>query len=215
MPIILVPTSHVAEESVRKIKEVIEKVKPDCVCVELDENRYQALKTKQSSSFKSLGPSTWLIFTLLKKLQKKIGDIVGVMPGSDMLTAVEFSMEKNIPVFFIDQPIQTTLYNFQKLSFREKMKLMRYALTASFSLYTGIGKSREKIDLTKVPQEDIIEKAMAEFEKIFPRLYKILLEDRNVYMASQISQLSKTHKKIVAVIGAGHRKGIKSLLENK
>jgi len=212
MSIILVPTSHVAEESIIKIKEVIEKVKPDCVCVELDENRYQALKSKQSSSFKSLGPSTWVIFTLLKKLQEKVGEIVNVMPGSDMLTAVEFSKEKNIPVYFIDQPIQTTLYNFQKLSFSEKLKLIKYALLASFSIYTGMGKNKQKIDLTKVPEEELIDEVMAEFQKSFPRLYKILVEDRNIYMANQLKELSKTYKNIVAVVGAGHKKGIRELL---
>lgn len=215
MPIILVPTSHIAEESIRKIKEVIEKIKPDCVAVELDQNRYQALKTKQSSSLKSLGPSTWLIFTLLKKLQKKVGEIVNVIPGSDMLTAIEFSTEKNIPVYFIDQDIQITLFNFQNLKITEKLKLIRYALTASFSLYTGTGKTDQKIDLTKVPEEELIEKAMAEFQRIFPKFYKILVEDRNVYMANQIKEISKAHKTIVAVVGAGHRKGIKALLENK
>ena len=212
MPTVLVPTSHVAEESIQKIREVIEKVKPDCVCVELDQNRYQAMKSQQNSSFRSLGGPTWLIFTLLKKLQEKVGEIVNVIPGSDMLTAIEFSKEKAIPVYFIDQNIQITLSNFQKLKITEKLRLIRYALTASFSLYTGIG-NRAKIDLTKVPEEELIEKAMAEFQKAFPKLYKILVEDRNIHMANQIKEISKVHKTIVAVVGAGHRKGIKTLLE--
>jgi len=42
MSIILIPTSHIAEESIQKIKEVIEKTKPDCVAIELDEKRYIA-----------------------------------------------------------------------------------------------------------------------------------------------------------------------------
>ncbi len=210
MPIILVPTSHVAEESIRKIKEVIEKAKPDCVAVELDENRYQALKSKQQSSPRSLGLSTYLIFVLLKKLQKKVGDIVGVMPGSDMLTAVEFAKEKNIPVYFIDQDIQTTMFKIKTLKKSEKLKLIKYALTASFYIYTGKGKG-EKIDLTKVPQEEVIEQAMDVFKKTFPQLYKILVEDRNRHMAAQLKELSRIHKKIVAVVGAGHRKGMKQI----
>ena len=215
MPIILVPTSHVAEESIRKIKEVIEKVKPDCVAVELDENRYQALKSGQTeSSLKSLGLATFVIFKLLKKLQQKVGDIVGIIPGSDMLTAVEFSKEKEIPVYFIDQDIQATLYSFKKLKLSEKLRLIKYALTASFYIYSGKG-DKEKIDLTKVPPEELIDQAMETFQKVFPQLYKILVEDRNKRMASALLELSKTHKNIVAVVGAGHRKGLKSLLSNK
>ena len=212
--IILVPTSHVAEESVQKIKDVIEKVRPDCVAVELDENRYLALKSEQSGSpAKSLGPSTFLIFTLLKKLQSKIGDIVGVVPGSDMLTAVDFSKEKNIPVYFIDQDIQKTLYEIQRLKFSEKIRLIKYALTATFYIYTGRGK--EKIDLTKVPPENLIEQAMETFKTAFPQLYNILVEDRNVFMAFRLKELSKIHKNIVAVVGAGHKKGILSLISEK
>jgi len=214
MSIILIPTSHIAEESIQKIKEVIEKVRPDCVAVELDEKRYIALKSEQSgSSMKSLGLSTFLIFTILKKLQSKVGDIVGVMPGSDMLTAVDFAKEKNILVYFIDQDIQKTLYEIKKLKTKEKIKLIKYALAATFYIYTGQGK--KKIDLSKVPPEELIEQAMETFKITFPQLYKIIVEDRNQHMATNLRKLSENHKIVVAVVGAGHRKGIKTLLENK
>ncbi len=215
MPIILVPTSHVAEESIRKIKEVIEKTKPDCVAVELDHTRYHALKSGNTgSSMKGLGPATYLIFLLLKKIQSKIGDIVGIVPGSDMLTAVDFAKEKNIPAYFIDKDIGETLAEFKKLGFGEKLSLIKHSLTASFYVYTGKGKG-QKIDLTKVPEEDVIEEAMVVFKKTFPRLYKILIEDRNQHMAAQLKGLSAKHKTIVAVVGAGHRKGLLEILEIK
>ena len=69
--------------------------------------------------------------------------------------------------------------------------------------------------MTKVPPEELIDQAMETFQKVFPQLYKILVEDRNKRMASALLELSKTHKNIVAVVGAGHRKGLKSLLSNK
>ncbi len=210
MSIVLVPTSHVAEESIQKIKEVIEKTKPDCVAVELDKNRYLALKHKESSGSPNLGFTTNLIFKLLKKLQEKVGDIVGIMPGSDMLTAVETAKEKNIPVYFIDQDIQQTLEGLKSLKFSEKLKLIKYALTASFYVYTGRG--GEKIDLTKVPPEELIDQALEVFKFSFPQLYKILVEDRNQYMAANLKKLSENYKIVVAVVGAGHYKGIKALL---
>ncbi|HLD57677.1 MAG TPA: TraB domain-containing protein [archaeon] len=213
MSIILVPTSHVAEESIQKIKEVIEKTKPDCVAVELDKNRYLALKSEQVSGKPNLGFTTNVIFTLLKKLQEKIGDIVGIMPGSDMLTAVETAKEKSIPVYFIDQDIQKTLEALKMLKLTEKLKLIKYALTASFYIYTGRGK--EKIDLTKVPPEQLIDDALEVFKITFPQLYKILVEDRNQYMAANLKKLSENYNTVVAVVGAGHYKGIKSLLETK
>ena len=39
--IFLVGTAHVSRESVTLVKDVIEKVQPDTVCVELCESRYQ------------------------------------------------------------------------------------------------------------------------------------------------------------------------------
>ncbi len=211
MSIILIPTSHVAEESIQKIKEVIEKVKPDCVAVELDKNRYLALKQKEISGKPNLGFTTNLIFKLLKKLQEKIGDIVGIMPGSDMLTAVEFSKSKNIPVYFVDQDIQVTLQNLKTLKLSEKLKLIKYALTATVFIYTGRG--GEKIDLTKVPPEELIDQALEVFKISFPQLYKILVEDRNQHMAANLRKLSENYKTVVAVVGAGHYKGLKALLQ--
>ena len=213
MPTILVPTSHVAEESIQKIKEAIEKIKPDCVAVELDTNRYLALKSGQTSGKTNLGFATNLIFILLKKLQEKVGDIVGVLPGSDMLTAVETAESMSIPVYFIDQDIQTTLESLKTLKLSEKLKLIKYALTASFYVYSGRGKG--KIDLTKVPPEELIDQAMDVFKITFPQLHKILVEDRNHYMSANLKKLSENYKTVVAVVGAGHYKGIKSLLENK
>jgi len=44
--IILVGTAHVSKESVQLVASVIEEAKPDTVCVELCEQRYQAIKQK-------------------------------------------------------------------------------------------------------------------------------------------------------------------------
>jgi pheromone shutdown protein TraB len=41
---ILVGTAHVSKESARLVKSVIEEEKPDTVCVELCQSRYQAIQ---------------------------------------------------------------------------------------------------------------------------------------------------------------------------
>ena len=46
--IILVGTAHISKESVELVKTVIEQEQPDCVCLELDDKRYQALTKKKS-----------------------------------------------------------------------------------------------------------------------------------------------------------------------
>ena len=42
--ITIVPTSHIASQSIRMIQKAVEKENPDCIAVELDENRLRALK---------------------------------------------------------------------------------------------------------------------------------------------------------------------------
>ena len=44
---ILVGTAHVSQESTDLVREVLGKEKPDCVCVELDAQRYMALSQQQ------------------------------------------------------------------------------------------------------------------------------------------------------------------------
>ncbi|MCK5474695.1 MAG: TraB/GumN family protein, partial [Candidatus Aenigmarchaeota archaeon] len=47
MTIYLVGTSHIAKESLSKVKKAIEGKKPNCVAVELDYVRFHALKNKR------------------------------------------------------------------------------------------------------------------------------------------------------------------------
>lgn len=41
--LILIGTAHVSRQSAEQVKEVIEKERPDSVCVELDSQRYQSI----------------------------------------------------------------------------------------------------------------------------------------------------------------------------
>ena len=45
--IILVGTAHVSKESVQLVNSVIEEQKPETVCVELCQSRYQSIKQKE------------------------------------------------------------------------------------------------------------------------------------------------------------------------
>ncbi|NOX72038.1 MAG: hypothetical protein GXO64_05095 [Candidatus Micrarchaeota archaeon] len=240
--IIIVPTSHIAEDSIRKIRKAIENEEPDCVAVELDAPRFHALKSRESASslelIKNVGFATFAIFWLLKYLQQKLGGMVGVVPGADMLSAVEEASKRNINVAFIDMDIRMTAYRFKtEIPFREKLKMITYAIRAMLLLSVGkyfVRKSPaidfkakeikngrlqpskkaasvtdfKAIDLTKVPEEDFISQAMEIFEEQFPNLYRVLVTERNEIMAKNLIALSQRHEKIVAVVGAGHKEGI-------
>ena len=95
---ILVGTAHVSRSSVDLVRRVIENEEPDCVCVELDEQRYEALsKRKQWESLdlkqvirrKQL--PTLLLNVVLAAYQKRLGGELGVQPGSELLEAVRLA----------------------------------------------------------------------------------------------------------------------------
>jgi pheromone shutdown-related protein TraB len=210
--IIIVPTSHIAKESVKKIKEVIEEEKPDCVAVELDTNRYYAVKHKRGSSFeaiKSIGFFTFIIYFILKKVQDSLGRKTGIFPGSDMLKAIEIARKNNIDIAFIDRDITETMMAIKQIPLKEKVKLIFFSVFGSLN----ISRRRTEIDLNQVPPKDLIREVVEEFKKEFPSLYKILVAERNKYMVNNLKHLSQRFKKIVVVVGAGHAEDIKNLLK--
>ncbi|MCD6477921.1 MAG: TraB/GumN family protein [Candidatus Aenigmarchaeota archaeon] len=199
--IILLGTSHIAPESIRRIKNVIENENPDCVAVELDPVRYYTLKSKNFSR----PPGIFLRF--LAWLQRELGKMTGVFPGEEMLKAIEISNENRIPTFLIDQDFSITARDIKKVSFSEKFKLV------VFTLFAGL--HGEKIDLKKVPPKRVVAKAIKLLRKKFPYIYKVLVVKRNRHMANVIKNLSKDYKKILVVVGAGHVSGLKNLLKGE
>jgi pheromone shutdown-related protein TraB len=219
--ITIVPTSHIARESIRAIRETIEKEGPDCIAVELDPGRYQALQEGEGSmleALRALGPATFLFYYVLKKMQDSLGRAVGMVPGSDMLEAVRISKEKGIGLALIDRDIADTFLRIKVIPAKEKLRLLALAFKAAVGL--GISSKikkpgKETIDLSKVPPEKVVEEAMDLLKEQFPQLHRILVEERNLYMARRILDLSKGCQSMVVVVGAGHAKGIRELLEKK
>src|SRR5512145_476319 len=94
----IIGTAHVSEKSVEEVKNAILEDKPEVVAVELDAGRYQRLvqeklgveeKTDISISdiIKGDNIGLFLVSGLLTYMQKKIGNDLGVKPGSEMLVA--------------------------------------------------------------------------------------------------------------------------------
>jgi pheromone shutdown-related protein TraB len=220
---ILVPTSHIAKQSLKKVKEAIEKEKPDCVAVELDMNRYMSMKergeTSSLAALKALGVTTFLVYWIMKHLQSWLGNKVGILPGSEMMHAVEVARGMGIKVALIDRDIGVTLMRMKNISWGEKFKLIVYlfkGLTIGYLLVKirkpGKG-AKGVVDLTKVPPKDLIDQAIDLIKNEFPQLYGILIRERDIYMTDRLKNMSKKFNKIVVVIGAGHVDGMKRLLK--
>ncbi|MBI5065774.1 TraB/GumN family protein [Candidatus Woesearchaeota archaeon] len=215
--VILVGTSHIAKESVENVEKVILEEKPDLVCLELDNKRLAALLSKKKKSKMPLkeifriGLKGYLFSVIGSYVQEKLGEKVGITPGSDMLAAFKTAKKNNIRVALIDQDIELTLKKFSKsITWKEKG---RFAIDIIKGLL--FKKQVLTFDLTKVPEEELIHKLIEQVKERYPNAHRVLVEERNILMAKEISKFSKTNpdKKIIAVIGAGHEKEMVRLIK--
>ena len=88
--IILLGTSHISPESMKSIRETIQKEEPNCVAVELDRMRYVAMTSKKGTK----PPGMFL--KIISWMQKELGKMTGISPGEEMMEAVRFSRRKKI-----------------------------------------------------------------------------------------------------------------------
>jgi len=217
--IILVGTAHISKESVEEVKQVIEEHKPDIVAVELCERRYDAITKKQqwestpvNKLLKSNNAYLLLAQTFLGSIQRKLGKEYGVEPGSEMIAAMDEAKKHNLEVALVDRDISVTLKRaWKKMGIREKFRLTWEFLKAM------IGYDEEEIeelDLEKLMDQDVISAMMEEFGEIAPSVTNVLIHERDEYISKKITEQSKKGK-VVAVVGAGHLKGIEDYLVNK
>ena len=208
--IILVGTAHVSRESSDLVASVIEEEKPDTVAVELCQSRYQAMTEKNRWQETDLikvikEKKAFLLLSnlMLASFQKKIGKKLGIKPGEDMLRAVQAAKDIEATVHLADRDIRTTLSRtWRFMGLWTKVKLLLQLITSM-----GDMDDIEKEDIEKLKQQDVLETLLSELGKSLPELQRVLIDERDQYLAYKIR--TAPGKKIVAVVGAGHVPGIK------
>jgi len=214
--IIIIGTAHVSEKSVAEVIETINREQPDVVAVELCRGRYEALKGEAQVSqipIKELLSEGkvyfFLVHWLLAYVQKKIGDEMGVQPGAEMISAIDAAEASGAKIALIDRDIQITLQRFwSKMGLIEKMRMLGMLIGAAF----GIG-GAEDIDMDTITDQDMVTMLIEELRGIAPTAATVLIDERDAYIAGNILRAAAGGgKKIVAVVGAGHRTGIEQYL---
>ncbi len=212
----IIGTSHISPESLAKVEKTIRELKPGIVAIELDKKRLFALlsKKKQTVSFsdiKRVGFKGWLFALIGAWAERKLGAKVGVSPGAEMVKAAALAHEAGAKTALIDQDIEITLKRFSKaLTWREKWQFV-------VDIFKGaVLKKGVKFDLSKVPSQKLIEELIEDVRKRYPSVYRVLVQERNEYMARRLFQIAKHYPEetIVAVVGAGHEKEIARLLKS-
>ena len=212
--IILVGTAHISQDSVDTVIQTIEEISPDTVCVELDEQRYHSLinqKGWESLNIKDLIKKKQLPFLLanlaLSSYQKRMGLQTGVKPGAELAAAAQTAEEKGMEVELVDRNIRTTLLRvWRKTGLWNKLKVMA-------SLFASLFEKQEldEAELAKLRESDTLSSMLEEMGKLLPSVKRILVDERDTYMAYNIR--NAPGEKVLAVVGAAHLPGIERLLQ--
>ncbi|OQY02415.1 MAG: conjugal transfer protein TraB [Desulfobacteraceae bacterium 4572_130] len=213
--IILIGTAHVSKQSAKLVKDIINKEKPDTVCVELCKTRLDSIENNDKwrnmdivKIIKEKKALLLLMNLMLASFQKKIAEKFDVKPGQEMINAVNSAREMNSRIIPCDRNIQITLSRiWRSLVIWEKTKLL-------FQLLASIISSNEitEKEIEEMKQEDILKTLLSDVKKSHPIMKKVLIDERDQYLAEKIKN-SPGHK-IVAVVGAGHVPGIKKHIKD-
>lgn len=213
--LVLVGTAHVSPASVKEVEETIAEHKPDIVAVELDEKRYEVLKNQKkwedtpvTDMIRGGRAFFFLAQVFLSSIQRRLGKEFGAEPGSEMLAAINSAESKKIKVELVDRDIAITLKKaWRTMGLREKLRLFWEFNKAM----VGFNDEEEELDLEEIMQEDVITMMVEELSKIAPSVTEILIFERDAFIAKKLDELTKKGK-VVAVVGAGHLKGIQKNL---
>ncbi|MEA3199331.1 MAG: hypothetical protein QOE90_759 [Thermoplasmata archaeon] len=212
--ITLVGTAHVSAESVAEVRDVVARVKPAVVAVELDENRKRAIVDKKRfeetpiTDLLRSGKSSFILAqSLLASYQRRMGAKYGVEPGAEMVAAIHAAEASGAKLALVDRDIGVTLRRaYAKMGFGERIRLA-WELIKSLA---GAGDD-EEIDVEEILQEDVLTAMMGELSAMAPTVADVLIHERDAYLAAHIREAAKDGH-VVAVLGAGHLAGVEKYL---
>ncbi|MBU4462574.1 MAG: TraB domain-containing protein, partial [Proteobacteria bacterium] len=180
--VILLGTAHVSKESAELVASVIEEEKPDTVCIELCQSRYQSIRQKNRwqnmdiiKVIKEKKAFLLLSNLLLASFQKRIAEKLDVKPGAEMISAIETAEKVGAQIHLADRDIRITLSRtWRVMSLWDKLKIL-------FQLISSAGEIDEisEKDIEKMKQKDMLETLLADVKKSLPVLRNILIDERD------------------------------------
>jgi len=209
----LLGTAHVSRASADKVRELLRSGDYDAVAVELCPSRHQALMDPDTLAHMDLfsvvrqGRVYMVVASLaLAAYQQRLADQFGIEPGAEQRAAILIARKRRLPVLLVDREIGVTL----------KRTAGNLSWWKQFGLFSGLLAtllSREEVteeEIERLKIGDVLETTFAEFAEGRRDLYVPLIEERDRYMAVRLREeiAGKRHKKVLAVLGAGHLEGV-------
>jgi pheromone shutdown-related protein TraB len=211
--VMIVGTAHVSKSSVEETRQAIREFGPDEIAIELCQNRFDVMRN----------PSTWqqmdivkvikekkslLLFAnlIMSSIQRRMGDRLDVKPGEEMRAAIEEADAAGIKLSPVDRSVQVTMRRaWNSLGAWEKVKFLNSSLYSVFSM-----DEISENEIEKLKEKDMLTNAVEEIARQSHTIKRVLIDERDAYMARKIADLKG--RKVLAVIGAGHMQGIVSQL---
>ncbi len=214
----LLGTAHVSRASAEEVCTMLRSGDYDAVAVELCRSRYTALIDPKSLSQMDLfsvirQQRVYMVVAnlALSAYQQRLADQFGIEPGAEQRAAIRVAKEQGLPVLLIDREIGVTLKRISaNLSWWKR-----------YTLFTGLVAAMltsEKVtedEIERLKEGDVLETTFAEFAHDRRDLFVPLIEERDRYMAARLrSEAARVGaRRVLAVVGAGHMKGIAESLE--
>ena len=216
--ITLLGTAHISQASADKVRELLGSGDYDAVAVELCPSRHNALMNPDALAKMDLFQiirerKTAMVAAnlALGAYQQRMAEQLGIEPGAEMRMAVNLATESKLPVLLIDREISVTMKRIYKnVGWWKRINLLSGLIA---TLLTRTRVTEEEIERLK--EGDILESTFTQFAEQAQELYLPLINERDRYMTARLQQEVEEvrPRHILAVVGAGHLKGMMNYLD--
>jgi pheromone shutdown-related protein TraB len=218
----LLGTAHVSRASVAHVRALLAPTAGadegfDAVAVELCPSRFDSLsdpdRLNRMDLFAVIREQRVYVVAAslaLAAYQQRLADQFGIEPGAEQRAAIELAHERGLPVLLVDRDIGVTLRRAaNNLGWWKRLNLFTGLLAGMLS--------REEVseeEIERLKQGDVLETTFAEFAEDRRDLFVPLITERDQYMAARLRQeiAGGGHRRVLAVLGAGHLDGVASRL---
>lgn len=218
--ITILGTAHVSKASADKVQELIASGTYDAVAVELCPSRHKAIVDPDAMAKMDLfqvirkGHASMVAANLaLGAFQQRMAEQFNIEPGAEMRVAIHDAQAAKLPVLLIDREIGTTLKRiYHNVPWWKRIGLFSGLISSVIS--------KEKFseaEIERLKESDVLESSFSQFAEDEKDLFKPLITERDQYMSARLIKESREsqYQHILAVVGAGHMKGMQHQLENR